>query len=147
MGHQRGRHQRPARRRADEEERILPLINIVFLLLIFFMVVGRLSAAEPFEIEPTRSASPGAPANDPMMIAIGPNGELAVNGEIVDEDALFAQISDAEATPEIRIKSDARMEAAGLVSLLEKLRLAGVPSVRLMTVPTEGHVQQSRAQD
>ena len=47
----------PPRPRNDEE-RILPLVNVVLLLLIFFMLAGRLAASDPFEIAPPRSASP-----------------------------------------------------------------------------------------
>ena len=31
----------------SEDDRILPLINVVFLLLIFFMLAGKLSASDP----------------------------------------------------------------------------------------------------
>ncbi|MEM6489591.1 MAG: biopolymer transporter ExbD [Pseudomonadota bacterium] len=129
---------RRRRRAVEDDERILPLINIVFLLLIFFMVVGRLSAADPFEIEPTRSASDGAPANEPQLIAIGPQGELALNGTRIAEEDLIAQVAAAAAAGEdVRIKSDGRVQAAAVVALLDRLRLAGVASVRLMTVPLE----------
>ncbi|MEM6422615.1 MAG: biopolymer transporter ExbD [Pseudomonadota bacterium] len=129
---------RRRRRDTTDDERILPLINIVFLLLIFFMVAGRLSADDPFEILPTYSASDGPLATDPMLVAVGPNGELALNGALIDEAALIAQLSAPDATGEIRVKSDGRIEAVRIVALLEKFRLAGIASVRLMTVPTRG---------
>ena len=37
-----------SRPRPGEDERILPLINVVFLLLIFFMLAGRLAVSDPF---------------------------------------------------------------------------------------------------
>jgi len=111
---------------------VLPLINIVFLLLVFFMVAGRLSATDPFEIVPTRSASEGAPAAGPILIAVGAGGELAVNGERIAEEALPRTIATGG---EIRIKSDGRVPAARVVALLEQLRASGVGDVRLMTVP------------
>lgn len=135
----RGRQGIFAKRRAggDEDERILPLINIVFLLLIFFMVVGRLSAADPFEIVPPRSASEGEPPNEPFLVAIGPAGELALNGELIDEEALLEQLAVAGAgAQEVRIKSDGRATALSVVALMERMRTAGIASVRLMTVPT-----------
>lgn len=125
------------REAASDDDRILPLINIVFLLLIFFMVVGRLSAGDPFEIEPMRSASDGAPASEPMLIAIGPEGQLALNGAMMGEDDLMAalQPGDDGIIPPVRIKSDGRVQAAMVVALLDRLRLAGIGSVKLMTVP------------
>ena len=44
-------------RRNAGEERMLPLINVVFLLLIFLILSGRLSSVDPFQTEPPRSAS------------------------------------------------------------------------------------------
>ncbi|MEO0624780.1 MAG: biopolymer transporter ExbD [Pseudomonadota bacterium] len=125
------------RPRPHDEDRILPLINIVFLLLIFFMAVGRLSAADPFQIDPPHSQSAGAPANDPMLIAIGAEGQLALDGEIMDEATLLAELapSAGPVPPEIRIKTDGAAEAARVVALIEQLRLRGVAAVRLMTVP------------
>jgi biopolymer transport protein ExbD len=70
---------RAPRRRLDEDERILPLINVVFLLLVFFMVAGRLTAGDPFPIDPPESASEGSPPEG-RLIAFGPNGELALDG-------------------------------------------------------------------
>lgn len=136
MSTRQSRRLRRVRVHGNDDDRILPLINVVFLLLIFFMVVGRLSAADPFEIVPTRSASEVATANEPMLLAIGPGGELALNGALIDEAALVAKLTSAE-TPSIRIKSDGRADAAHVVALLERLRLAGIPSVRLMTIRRE----------
>lgn len=126
---------RKKRVRPDDDARILPLINIVFLLLIFFMVAGRLSATDPFEIIPPQSASGGQPANEPMLIAIGPQGQLALNGELVDEAALIERITAAGPAEDVRIKSDGRVEALTVVALMDTLRGAGINSVRLMTVP------------
>ncbi|MEL6204188.1 MAG: biopolymer transporter ExbD [Pseudomonadota bacterium] len=128
------------RARGDEDERILPLINIVFLLLIFFMVVGRLSAADPFEIVPPRSESAGQPPNEPLLVSIGAEGQLALNGRLMEEAALIAEVTAARAgaeAAELRIKSDGRVSAIRVVALLERLRAEGVTSVRLMTVPAE----------
>ncbi|MEM7176513.1 MAG: biopolymer transporter ExbD [Pseudomonadota bacterium] len=126
----------PARRRARlDDDRILPLINIVFLLLIFFMVVGRLSASDPFEIEPVHSLSAGAPALEAPLVTIGRGGALALDGEVMDETALITGISQAGATG-LRIKVDQSVEAARVVALLNRLKAAGVGEVKLMTVPS-----------
>lgn len=128
---------RRAARRNEGEDRILPLINIVFLLLIVFMVVGKLSAADPFEIEPPRSASEGPPPDAPRLVSIGPAGQLALDGEILDEALLVARVS-ASGVAEIRVKADARVEARRVVAVLDRLREGGVWSVRLLTVAGDG---------
>ncbi|MBX2853502.1 MAG: biopolymer transporter ExbD [Rhodobacteraceae bacterium] len=129
---------RSRERRSDEEERVLPLINIVFLLLIFFMVVGKISASDPFEITPTQSASEGAPPMEPLMVQIGGEGQLALNGAVLDEASLLAAVEAAIArdqASDVRVKADGGVEAADVVRLLERLQAVGVNGVRLMTVP------------
>ncbi|MEM9765338.1 MAG: biopolymer transporter ExbD [Pseudomonadota bacterium] len=138
------------RARGDEDERILPLINIVFLLLIFFMVVGRLSAADPFEIVPPRSESAGQPPNEPLIVSIGAEGQLALNGRLMEEEALVLEVKAARAgaeEAELRIKSDGRVSALRVVALLDRLRAAGFASVRLMTVPAERGATQVAPED
>ncbi|MEM1275974.1 MAG: biopolymer transporter ExbD [Pseudomonadota bacterium] len=132
----RGSFRKP-RRQLSSDDSILPLINVVFLLLIFFMVVGRLSASDPFEVIPPHSVNQGEPAQDDMLIAIGAEGELALNGEIITEDHLIAAVTAAK-VGELRIKTDNRASALATVALIEELRGVGVASVRLMTVPELG---------
>ncbi|MEO0993622.1 MAG: biopolymer transporter ExbD [Pseudomonadota bacterium] len=127
------------RKRIHDEDRILPLINIVFLLLIFFMAVGRLSATDPFRIDPPESQSTGAPATGPLLIAVGAEGQLALNGDVLDEATLLARVASGDGpVPEVRIKSDGGAEAVRVVALIERLRQTGVETVRLMTVPVSG---------
>ena len=131
---------RPASRRVAED-RMLPLINVVFLLLIFFMVAGRLAASDPFEIDPTFSVSEAEAEIGPMTILVGRDDALALDGEILPEPALLAQVRrviEAEPGREIRVKSDARAEAARVAALLDRLRQAGVGSVQLMTAKHVG---------
>ena len=58
-----------ARRPNRSEENILPLTNIVFLLLIFFMLAGRLSAADPFRIDLPVSASQAEASERTIVVA------------------------------------------------------------------------------
>jgi biopolymer transport protein ExbD len=129
------------RRPKNDDDRILPLINVVFLLMIFFMLAGRLSAADPFKIEPTRSASTGAAEPQEAIILMGADGRLALDGDVIEEDALRASVAkrlaDSAAT-RFRLKADGQAEATKVVGLLELLREAGVEKLRLMTVPGEG---------
>lgn len=130
-------HLRQART-ANEDDRILPLINVVFLLLIFFMVVGTLSATDPFAITPPRSihGDPGDPKD--VVLMIGADGQLALDGVVLETGALTASITDRMAGAsglEVYVKADGAAEAAAVVGIMETLRAAGVERVRLLTVP------------
>ena len=126
----------------NDDERILPLINVVFLLLIFFMITGKLTPPEPFDIDPAQSASkqPAEPAV--RIILIDASGKIALNGEILDETAFKAAIttlfsSKISASQPIRLKADGRTQAKHVVEVMEWLRAAGATKLLLLTVPTQ----------
>lgn len=125
----------------NDEERILPLINVVFLLLIFFMLAGRLAASDPFEIAPPRSASEGPAGARELLVLVGADGQLAVDGKVLDAAALKAAVAErlsGAADTRIRLKADGRAEATQVVVVMELLRHAGIERLKLLTVP-EGH--------
>ncbi len=129
------------RRRRNEDERILPLINVVFLLLIFFMLAGRLAATDPFEIAPPASESDGPVRAPEMRLLVGADGRLALDGEVLSADAVMRKVAArVEETSDLRLqmKADAAVEANRVVALMERLREAGLRSVVLMTAPKAG---------
>ena len=70
-----GRYLRDARP-PPSDARILPLINIVFLLLIFFMLAGRFAFHDPFRITPPRSGSERAAAGRDLLVPVAADGRL-----------------------------------------------------------------------
>jgi len=133
------RFRRPARK-ADAEEGILPLINVVFLLLIFFMLAGRLTAAAPFDVAPPESAAAGAPqaAEDDRpqetVIWLAADGRLALDGAVLDAAALKAQLAErlaADPATPVHLKADGEAEATAVVAVMESLRDAGVRRLQL----------------
>ena len=125
-------------RRKNDEERVLPLINVVFLLLIFFMLAGKLSASDPFRVEPPRSLSEGPPAPQDSLVLVGADGRLALDGEVMEGPALKAALAArlaGETEVRVRLKADGRAEATRVVAVMELLREAGVERLKLLTVP------------
>lgn len=128
----------PARRPRNDEERVLPLINIVFLLLIFFMVAGRLAANDPFHVEPANSTSEGLPSAAPLLVLVAADGRLGLDGREVDRDALGRTVAGriaADPSARVRLKADGRADATEVVGVMELLREAGVRKLDLLTVP------------
>jgi biopolymer transport protein ExbD len=126
----------PARAKNDDE-RILPLINVVFLLLIFFMLAGHLAATDPFHIEPPVSASETEPDEPGHVILVGTDGRVALDGNVLDDETLKSALSgfvDSGAT-QFRLKADGAAAAVRLVEIMELLRSAGVEKVHVLTVP------------
>ena len=123
--------------RRNDEERILPLINIVFLLLIFFMLAGRVTGSDPFRIEPPRSVSETDARAREMLVQIGAGGRVALDGEVMEPAAVGAAVTERvsdDATVAVLVKADGRTEARRVVAMMEILRDAGVQRLKLLTL-------------
>jgi biopolymer transport protein TolR len=134
-----GRFFRRPHRAPDEDARVLPLINIVFLLLIFFMITGHMSAQAPFELEPVQSASGSHPQSEGLTVFMGSDGRLAVDGNPLTLQELEALVrsrqADDDASLRIRLQADGRTEAIRVVAVMEGLRAAGMERLELLTLP------------
>lgn len=125
------------RRRRDEgEENIVPLINIVFLLLIFFMLTGHLAAPEPFDIDPPESRSEAESGRSLSVVLVSADGRIALDGEETDEaglsEAVAAKVTGAPGF-RVHLKADGGTDAGRVVSVMEALRGAGVTELTLLT--------------
>ena len=121
------------RRRLAETESVVPLINIVFLLLIFFMVAGELAAPTPFPLEPPQSSSDLASKTRDTELFVSSGGKLSLDGTDVTEATLVSALG---STPpeQVRIAADGQVEARLVGRLLAKLKAAGVKRAYLVTV-------------
>lgn len=125
------------RSRRTSEDNVLPLINIVFLLLIFFMIAGALSTTTPFDLRPARvQAAPDVPAPASSGIAIAGDGRIAFGGDTIGLDALPARLERWQAEREddkpLVVRADAQAGSERLLAVIDALREAGVGRVRLL---------------
>lgn len=121
---------------AAEHEGTLPLINVVFLLLIFFMVAGALERLDAFPVEAPRADAGEAAPPEEEVVLIGADGRLAFGTEIFPSaEALAGRVARARGGGEQRpltVKADAGAEAAAVVEILHGLRAAGIRRVMLL---------------
>ena len=122
---------RPPQRRRDGDAGVLPLINVVFLLLIFFMVAARLAPPEPFTVAPPRSAASGAATADVARVSVAADGRVAVDGADTAPGALGAALAGRD----VWLMADAQAEAAMVIGLIARMRAGGAGAVTLATVP------------
>ena len=118
-------------RSAARREPTIALINIVFLMLIFFMVAGTL--AQPLDQGVTlvrTSALEGRPPPDALVIRA--DGTLNYRGADLAGAADLPLLGAGEA-PEIRLVPDRDLPAAELVRLARQLRAAGAGMILIVT--------------
>lgn len=124
----------PRARRSEEP--VLPLVNIVFLLLIFFMLAGSLAAQDPVPAEPPRSSVEAQLSDRDLVIVLGADGALAVDGAAAARaelsPALEAALRDRPDRA-VWLKADANADSLDVIVLLEALQDTGLERVQLVT--------------
>lgn len=128
---------RTEKRTTSDDERILPLINIVFLLLIFFMLAGKLAATDPIKVDPPHSASEAAVEKRELVVIAGGDGRLAFDGALIEKTGLQAAVReklDGGSVSEVWLKADGGANTDDIVAVMDILRQAGVEELKLLTI-------------
>lgn len=115
---------------------VLPMVNVVFLLLIFFMLVGRVGPSEELEVVPPRSTSGQIESGQPLRVEINRGGVIALDGRIMDTTELIVTVTDIlrqDPATQLQLKADAGLDANRLIRIMETLRLLGVAKLTLVT--------------
>ncbi|MEO9648930.1 MAG: biopolymer transporter ExbD [Roseobacter sp.] len=116
----------------SKREPTIALINIVFLMLVFFMVSGTLAPPMNRNIELVNTANlEGRPP--PNALVIDPEGGLSFRGKNqADVETYMAGLT-VEERQELRLVPDRTLLAATLVDLGRTLRRAGAGKVIIVS--------------
>lgn len=118
-----------------------PLIDVVFLLLIFFMLTASFTQAQRLKVELPK-AEQGEPSPDQSKdwtIEIDAHGNYALNGEALAPEQLEVRLRELpERTEEtvLLIRADARTEHQAVVQALNAAKAAGLLHIGLATDPS-----------
>ncbi|MCG7200471.1 biopolymer transporter ExbD [Marinobacter pelagius] len=115
------------------EDALLPLINLVFLLLMFFIVAGQL-ANEPLPDLPGTAASGQEQAPEADLQVTG-TGHWLAGGRILDEDSLLASLPQPGTGQPLRVAADESVTMDELERLFRVLEGGGYKDVLLLTEP------------
>ena len=104
---------------------LVPLINIVFLLLIFFMLSGTLSKKDLFEVDPPLSYT-GSNAESPeMTILIRDDNKISLDDKIIPLNNLEAYLTSLlknKSIEEVLIKADGNASSGTLSKVIRMIR-------------------------
>lgn len=127
----------PDERRRPLLEPMLPLINVVFLLLVFFMVAGHMAQQPPVDLQTPESEARHEPLEDMPRLALRPGGELLFDGEPLARQRLATKGQQLLTSERPRLHADTRVSSKELRPVLQALRDAGFESVQLITLRSE----------
>lgn len=128
----------PRRVRASTEDNLVPMINIVFLLLIFFMVAGQISAPDGDILPPQSGSQKPVPAGQ-LELSLNADGDLLQAGQPLAIEQLPAVIADkaSEGGLMVVLKADQTALAEDLHPVFAVLRSLGISLITLRTLNPE----------
>jgi biopolymer transport protein ExbD len=127
---------RGSKRRASVD--MSPLIDIVFLLLIFFAITTTFLEQSGMDLELPESSTAQATDAVRILVEIGADGELRFEGETITVDQLEGRIRalSAEDRARITVRADRTIEYGLAVQVIDALRRGGAEGISLPMVPT-----------
>lgn len=125
--------------RAKEAEQageidLTPMLDVVFILLIFFIVTAVFVKEAGYEVLKPQAITAQPAQLEPILIAISPAGEIWMDGDIVETRALRVRIEQRLAeTPSagVVIQADQQAPNEPVLAIMAAAREAGLNSVQL----------------
>ena len=125
------------RRQSDNEEsevNLTPMLDVVFIMLIFFIVTASFVKEAGIDITRPPAATAERKERGNILVAITDNDQIWIDRRQVDPRALRANIERLHAENpggSVVIQADERSKNGLLVQVMDAARLAGVTNVSL----------------
>jgi len=127
-------------RQEDPAPNLTPMIDVVFLLLIFFMVATTFLDPERelgVELPQAESGNVTDVPPDEIVINVARDGSLTVSGRIVARDELLERLRTAAThdpkTP-VTIRGDRRVAHEAIVGVMDACGMAGLSNLAIGTL-------------
>jgi biopolymer transport protein ExbD len=115
---------------------VISLIDVMFVLLLFFMIAGHLEKVPVVPVTLPQADSGQLLDQGPVEVVLGRHDEVIVNDEMIPSADILSEMKKQLAVnPEriITIKADAQLEANKLVTFMESVRAAGGVNLSIVT--------------
>ena len=125
---------RQDRRKSESEVNLTPMLDVVFIMLIFFIVTASFVKESGIEISRPGASTAVRKERGNILIAISANDQIWMNRRQVDPRALRANIERAHAeNPQgaVVIQADKEAKTGLLVQVMDAARSAGVKDISL----------------
>lgn len=124
------------RSRISLQLNLTPMIDVVLLLLIFFMLTSTYLVAEAIDLELPFSNSSRSVQEQDIVIVLALDGSVTVSGQPVPRDALVSRLRALIVNPleqMITLKTEAEEAVQEMISVMDDIREAGGQRVLIAT--------------
>lgn len=116
---------------------ITSLIDLVFLLVAFFMVTSSMGALSSITVHLPKAVQSAPARSGEMVVSINEKNEIYINDVKYDEDALQEEFKKRKETlgdNAVIIRGDRKADYEKIVKVMDLLNRAGIPKFTLSTV-------------
>lgn len=132
------RHRHIQEQNAAASVNLTPLIDMVFILLIFFLVTASFTKESGIEVDRPTAQTAVRQEKGNLIIGVSETGEVWIENQQVDIRSIRAHIERLHAqNPEgtVIILADQKARTGATVDVLDQVRLAGVTNVAIAATP------------
>lgn len=113
----------------------LPLINIVFLMLIFFLLAGTIAPSYELDVAPPSAQQSPSESRQGSTVYVSKDGEVSFQNGLTDIAGLGAAVAQrpSNSPDTLRVAVDQETDGQLLIDVVAQLRGAGINHVYLVT--------------
>ncbi|WP_051145066.1 biopolymer transporter ExbD [Thiomicrorhabdus sp. Kp2] len=128
----------PKSQAIDLDSNLIPMINIVFLLLIFFMIAGQIQKPQPTEVRLTQTQQQEKYLDQAYQVTLNANNQWLINGVPYSANDLLSKLQQQQnlspkAPLNLAVYVDQNATVAHLNELLSTLKKLEWQKVHLVT--------------
>jgi biopolymer transport protein ExbD len=123
---------------ADTEVDLTPMLDVVFIMLIFFIVTATFIREKGLDVlRPDESDAPPPPNMQAIVISIDANNDVWIEARIVDERAVRANVERLRAeTPDapVLVQADREANTGVVIRTMDQAKQAGAAAVSIAAI-------------
>ncbi|WP_151669965.1 ExbD/TolR family protein [Nitrincola schmidtii] len=116
---------------------LTPLIDVVFILLLFFMLTSSFIKWHNMELAVSKPSTSTVQSSDqpPLLFTLVETGELSLRGQVYNEtdNAVLAQLIDENSDASVILLTTDQVNVQQIISTIDRLKRLGAESVSLNT--------------
>lgn len=123
-----------AAKEAQSEINLTPMLDVVFIMLIFFIVAASFLKETGLDMNRTDTSEVQVKENESILIAIAENSGIWLDGRLIDPRAVRANVERMHAEHPLAtvvIQANKRSSNKTLVQVMDASRQAGIYSIAL----------------
>ena len=123
------------RTKSKDELNVAPLIDIVFLLLVFFMLASTFIRPESINLAIRAPSGVGEQSEQPILVHIGANGAIRLNGLVLTIQDLKQELLARSSLPQnnrtITVQTQDDVSVQFLVKVMDEINEAGYTDIAI----------------